>query len=123
LKSFVIETTFFQYFFRSRQFSIEQRHTVLAEFLHKKVKVLCWIMTSPDTLKERAYHVNKTWGKRCNKILFMSTQLDDEMDNVIALPVTEGRDFLWSKTKEALRYIYRYHMDEYDWFLKADDDT
>ena len=52
----------------------------------------------------------------------MSSTEDPEIDS-IALPVKEGRDNLWAKTKEAFKYIYQHHLDDADWILKADDDT
>ena len=41
----------------------------------------------------------------------------------VALPVGEGRENLWAKTKEAFRYVWNNYRDEADWFMKADDDT
>lgn len=79
-------------------------------------------MTNPKNHKKKAIHVKRTWGKRCNKILFMSSTEDPEIES-IALPVKEGRENLWAKTKEAFKYIYKHHLDEADWILKADDDT
>jgi glycoprotein-N-acetylgalactosamine 3-beta-galactosyltransferase len=46
----------------------------LSNTLFKEVRVLCWIMTNPANHKKKAMHVKRTWGKRCNKILFMSSQ-------------------------------------------------
>lgn len=97
-------------------------NTTVAKQLYNDVKILCWIMTNPKNHKKKAIHVKKTWGKRCNKILFMSSVKDPELDS-IALPVKEGRDNLWAKTKEAFKYIYQHHLDDADWILKADDDT
>lgn len=93
----------------------------LATKLYDEVKLLCWVMTAVENHKKKAIHVKNTWGKRCNKILFISTQSDVEL-GTIALPVKEGRDTLWDKTRQAFIYIHQHHFNDADWFLKADDD-
>ena len=37
--------------------------------------------------------------------------------------VSNGRDMLWPKTRESLRYLWEHHRNDADWFFKADDDT
>lgn len=100
----------------------EHENSTVAQKLYNEVRVLCWIMTTPKNHLTKARHVQRTWGKRCNKLIFMSSVADEKIGS-IALPVSEGRNNLWAKTKEAHKYIYKHHLNDYDWFFKADDDT
>jgi len=94
-----------------------------AEALAKKVRVLCWVMTSPETFESKAKHVKATWGKRCNILLFMSSEADSKLPAIKLEGLHEGRDNLWGKTKLAFQYVYEHYRDQADWFMKADDDT
>ncbi|BFY98660.1 hypothetical protein BsWGS_01700 [Bradybaena similaris] len=102
--------------------SHSNENNTVAQLLYNKVRVLCWVMTSPSNIHSKAIHVKATWGRRCNVLLFMSSRHSDELQT-IALNVAEGRDNLWAKTKAAFQYIYEHHLNDADWFLKADDDT
>lgn len=96
----------------------------VARQLSARVRVLCWVMTQPINHETRARAILSTWGSRCNRLLFMSTA-EDPVLNTIVLPLAgaESRDQLWNKTSAAYRYVYEHHRDEYDWVLRADDDT
>lgn len=94
----------------------------IADELFDKVRVLCWIVTYPENHHMKAIHVKNTWGKRCNTLLFMSSEADPVLGTIV-LSVNEGRENLWNKTKSAFQYVYQHHLNDADFFMKADDDT
>ncbi|KAF7638929.1 hypothetical protein Mgra_00001451 [Meloidogyne graminicola] len=94
----------------------------LALKISKRIKILCLITTIKDYHKSRAIHVKNTWAKHCNKFIFISSVNDYTLPS-IKFNITEGREFLWGKTKAAFQYAYDHYINKFDWFLKADDDT
>ncbi|CAL1546932.1 unnamed protein product [Lymnaea stagnalis] len=94
----------------------------VARQLRQQVRVLVWVMTTPQNLDTKTLAVKQTWGKRCNVIIYFSSVTDLDFPTV-SLDVPEGRTHLTGKTMAAFRYIYENHFEEADWFMKADDDT
>lgn len=104
-------------------FDVSRESTSLATIdLHDEVRILCWVLTYPLNHDTKATAVSDTWGKRCNKLVFISTLPHDNLD-ILLVNVTEDRRYLWGKTKQGLQQIYENYGNDYDWFLKADDDT
>jgi hypothetical protein len=81
----------------------------LSEDLFHKVKVLCWVFTHPKNHESKAIHIKNLWGRRCNKLLFMSHEEDPVLGS-IKLPVGRGRRRLWNKTIEAYKYVRIFWM-------------
>ncbi len=90
--------------------------------LHSRIRILCFIPTSVRNLETKTLAVKDTWSKRCNKRIFFTSGPNTSFPT-IGLNIREGLEGLTTKTMTSLQYIYDHHLNEADWFLKADDDT
>lgn len=90
----------------------------------KAGRVLCWVMTNPDSHRSKAVAVNQTWGRHCDVLIFVSSKMEADLPilNVFA-DGPESRELLWAKSKLAWTHIYEHYVDKMDWFMRADDDT
>lgn len=97
-------------------------------------RILCLILTSPKYFVTRAKAVNNTWASRCDRYLFITEPLRNNADSTeltIAnqLPlapiqnITAGYNHLTRKSYLAFVFAYETYFNDYEWFVKADDDT
>ncbi|XP_051933281.1 glycoprotein-N-acetylgalactosamine 3-beta-galactosyltransferase 1-B [Hippocampus zosterae] len=112
---------------RSALFNLKHPHhsdedSRMADELYKKVRILCWVMTTPTNLQTKARYVKDTWSRHCNVIVFVSSVSNPDFP-AVGMDTKEGRDQLYWKTIRALHYVHEHYINEADWFLKADDDT
>ena len=80
------------------QTSLVKHEISQAQELTKNVRVLCWVMTNPKNHKSKAIHVKETWGKRCNILLFMSSE-SGKTNIVIVIYYSVSYKNEWSDSK------------------------
>eukprot|EP00052_Salpingoeca_macrocollata_P014386 m.113026 g.113026 ORF g.113026 m.113026 type:complete len:125 (-) comp19299_c0_seq5:30-404(-) len=81
-------------------------------------------MTHQANHDSKALAVNQTWGAGCDKLLFMSTEHAHGLETVVLdLGRTESRATLWRKSIQAWMYVFGHYANDYDWFMRADDDS
>ena len=87
-----------------------------------KPRLLCWIMADPGLLDTKVIHQKQTWGKRCNKLLVMSSKQNDTFPT-IGFNGTQGRNHNGLKVLAVWKYIHEHYVNDFDFFFKSDADT
>ena len=111
---------------RSGDMSIDTTRTLLTVTRERSVRILCVILTSPDNHLTKAVHVEATWGQRCHKMIFLTDTSSDQLPHnltFIQLEDVRGREKLWYKVQLGMKEVWRRYKDDFDYLLKADDDT
>lgn len=89
----------------------------------RSVRVLCWVNTYHKSHAQRVRAIQRTWGKKCDKILFMS-DIEDLAMPTVRITAPPLHEMLWQKHREIVRLLKReYAEGEFDWVFKCDDDT
>lgn len=124
-------TICFYYLFHASSYGLESRSRrqyddrVAPPKVQRRPRILCAIMTMPVNHMLKARAVRDTWAKRCDLAIFF-TSLEDPIvfsNSSVVLDISDVWDNLWEKTRTAFLYIAQYYANDFDWFLKSDDDT
>jgi glycoprotein-N-acetylgalactosamine 3-beta-galactosyltransferase len=104
-------------------------------------RIFCIILTQPKNLLEKAKNIFNSWANKCDEHLFVSvviitknnltSQSSLEYTTTFGMRVlqpfghyNESYNELTDKVYLTIKDVYkRYNIYNYDWFLKADDDT
>jgi glycoprotein-N-acetylgalactosamine 3-beta-galactosyltransferase len=76
----------------------------------------------------KVHYVHNTWGNRCDKVIYMTgpkqpEQKDDPNFKFVYLNMTDEYNRITEKALLTFEYIYDNLMEEFDWFVRANDDT
>uniref|UniRef100_A0A914EGI2 N-acetylgalactosaminide beta-1,3-galactosyltransferase n=1 Tax=Acrobeloides nanus TaxID=290746 RepID=A0A914EGI2_9BILA len=97
-----------------------------ARLLPTRGTIFCWVMTTVKYHDSRMPAINQTWLKRCDHGQFFTNKpIPDEF--VPHTAIFEGfsdsyEDLFW-KSFYALYYTYEHISKDFQWYMKADDDT
>uniref|UniRef100_A0A0N5B3W5 N-acetylgalactosaminide beta-1,3-galactosyltransferase n=1 Tax=Strongyloides papillosus TaxID=174720 RepID=A0A0N5B3W5_STREA len=90
--------------------------------LQKDIRIFCVILTSPKFKFSKCISQKATWLKRCNGYVFASSEDDPTLPSIKAFP-QDNYNYSFGKVKNGLRWVWKNQKNEYDYVLKADDDT
>jgi hypothetical protein len=97
-------------------------------------RILCLILTSPKNFLTRTQAINDTWAPRCDRYFFITEYPKNNMTSeelrftkqVPIAPIKDiipGYEHLTQKSVLAFLFAYENYFNDFDWFVKADDDT
>ncbi|KAF8383888.1 hypothetical protein PRIPAC_73030, partial [Pristionchus pacificus] len=98
-----------------------------AEALPNKGEILCWLLTSEKYHDTRALAVNETWLKRCDHGVFFTNKPFEKEQRIpyrtVFSGIPDSYENLFYKSRYAFYYLSEIMRADFDWFVKADDDT
>ncbi|CAF3944249.1 unnamed protein product, partial [Rotaria sordida] len=122
------QTISFHYVRPEEQYLIKNHNQIISP------RICCLILTTPKNFLTRAKAINETWAPRCDRYVFVTEYPREEMtaeqisftEQIPIAPIkgiVPGYEHLTQKSVLAFLYAYENYLNDFDWFIKADDDT
>ncbi|WKY10570.1 hypothetical protein Q1695_002716 [Nippostrongylus brasiliensis] len=97
-----------------------------AQRLPRSGQLFCWVQTSKMYHDTRALAINETWLSRCDHGQLFTGDFFPSNDipySTVFAGIPDSYYNLFFKSRYAFFYIYHYISKDFDWYMKADDDT
>ena len=112
---------------KQKSTGLHSRPKTLAEELGGNMRqpLFVGVVTSKQLLLTRGRAINSTWGSKLGKALkfFSSEGTPSHNLPVVSLPGTDDTYPPQKKVYRMLKYMYDHYINEYNWFMRADDDV
>ena len=100
------------------------RPKTIAEELALKKTLFVGVVTAEKLLNTRGKAIFETWGKSAPMLTFFSAEGESQTTlPVVSLPGVDDTYPPQKKVFRMLKYMHDNYIDEYKWFLRADDDV
>ena len=92
-------------------------------------RILCTIFTTSGSHNTRMKAIHDTWSSRgCHKRLYMTGpkvagQADDPSMPFVYMNIVDTKEQLTNKHMGVVIHVYKNYLNDFDWFLYANDDT
>ena len=101
-----------------------KRPKYLRQELHICQPLYIGVVTATEFLDTRARDVNNTWGKKAPKIEYFASESHGSHSlPVVSLPGVDDTYPPQKKVYRMLRYMHDHYINDYNWFMRADDDV
>ena len=100
------------------------RPKTISEELVLRKTVFIGVVTAEKLLNTRGKAIFETWGKSAPMITFFSAEGESKTTlPVVSLPGVDDTYPPQKKVYRMLKYMHDNYINEYNWFLRADDDV
>ena len=81
------------------------------------------LVTSNEYINTRGIAINRTWGQLATALeYYVGEGITSHSLPLVSLPGTDDSYPPQKKVFHMYRYMYDHYIDQYDWFMRADDD-
>jgi hypothetical protein len=109
---------------RDRVLRLGERPKTLLQELRRRRTLFVGVVTAKNYLPTRAKAIYESWGADAAKLMFFSSSGSTSQElPVVSLPDVDDTYPPQKKVFRMLKYMHDHYIDEYEWFMRADDDV